>query len=90
MDWQEKIAEDNLNAAFMANELAEIKGIRIDPVSVETNILRFEFEDSLMKKMRCDYHQFAARLKEEENILCNSGFANDNIRFVTHRDVSRE
>ena len=43
-----------------------------------------------MKKMRTDYFGFVGRLKEEENILCNPGFANDYIRFVTHRDVSRE
>ena len=30
-----------------------------------------------------------AKLKEEYNVLCNPGFANDNVRFVTHRDVSR-
>ena len=56
MDWQEKITQDNLNAAYLAEELASIPGIRIDPTTVETNILRFEFEDSLMKHMRCDYH----------------------------------
>ena len=30
-DWQEKLVEDNGNAAFMAHELAEIKGVKIDP-----------------------------------------------------------
>ena len=45
-----------MNAAFLAEELASIPGIRIDPSTVETNILRFEFEDDLMKRMRCDYH----------------------------------
>ncbi len=39
--------------------------------------------------MRCDYHGFVGRLKEEESILANSGFANDYVRFVTHRDVSK-
>ena len=90
MDWQEKLTKDNLNATWLAHELGEIKGILVNPAEVETNILRFRFEPSLMKKMRCDYHQFVARLREEESILANSGFANDYVRFVTHRDVSRE
>lgn len=89
MDWEEKIAQDNLNAAWLANELAEIPGVLCDPHSVETNILRFTFDPAVMKKMRCDYHGFVGRLKEEESILANSGFANDYVRFVTHRDVSR-
>ena len=43
-DWQEKLAEDHSNAAFLANELAEIPGIIINPDHVETNILYFTFE----------------------------------------------
>ena len=43
-NWQEKLAEDNENAAFMAHELAEIKGVKIDSSQVETNILYFTFE----------------------------------------------
>jgi len=62
----------------------------VQPHEVETNILRFRFEPEALKRMRCDYHGFVGRLREEENILANSGFANDYVRFVTHRDVSRE
>ena len=62
----------------------------MNPSEVETNILRFSFEDRIMKRMRCDYHQFVGRLKEEENVLANSGFGNDYVRLVTHRDVNRE
>ena len=40
-DWQEKIAVDNDNAKFMANELAEIPGLISDPSTVETNIVFF-------------------------------------------------
>ena len=81
---------DNQNAAFLAHELAEIPGLVIDPLSVETNILRFEFDAKTKRRLKTDYVKFVGRLKEEEKILCNAGFANDNIRFVTHRDVSRK
>ena len=30
-DWQEKLFEDNENASFIAHELAEIKGVIINP-----------------------------------------------------------
>lgn len=46
-------------------------------------------QPSLLKKLKTDYHGFVGRLREEESILANSGFANDYVRFVTHRDVSR-
>ena len=90
MDWEEKLTQDNLNAAWLAEELANLPGIVVNPSEVETNILRFRFTDDALKRMRCDYHGFVGRLREEENILSNSGFANDYVRFVTHRDVSRE
>ena len=61
----------------------------MNPDEVETNILRFRFEDRIMKRMRCDYFGFTGRLKEEENILVNPGFGNDYIRLVTHRDIDR-
>ena len=57
---------------------------------METNILRFEFDQKTKRRLKTDYKKFAGQLKEEEHILCNAGFANENIRFVTHRDVSRE
>ena len=78
-----------MNAAWLAQELGEIEGVIVNPAEVETNILRFRFEPRIMKRMRCDYHGFVARLREEESILANSGFGNDYVRFVTHRDVSR-
>ena len=88
-DWHEKLTIDHSNASFLAHELAEIPGIIIDPKTVETNILYFTFENELKKKIGLDYRGFMFKMKEEHNILCNAGFNNDYIRFVTHRDVSR-
>jgi len=88
-DWQEYLQKDHENAAFLAHELATIPGVMIDPTVIETNILRFSIDPKVCKKKKMDHRAFAARLKEEFGVLCNPGFANDNVRFVTHRDVSR-
>ena len=40
-DWEEYLVTDHDNAQFLANELALIQGIEVDPSLVETNILRF-------------------------------------------------
>lgn len=89
MDWEEKITQDNLNAAWLAEELASTPGIVVSPELVETNILRFKIEPEVLKKMKTDYHGFVGRLREEYGVLANSGFANDYVRFVTHRNISR-
>ena len=89
-DWQEQLRSDHDNAAFLAQELAGIPGIQIEPELVETNILRFTVEPKPRKRGGVDYRKFVGRLREEHQVLCNAGFANDNVRFVTHRDVSRE
>ena len=73
----------------MATELAEIPGIDIDPNVVDTNIMYIDIEEETQKKLNTDIRKMAARLRDEENILCNAGFPYDNMRFVTHRDVTR-
>ena len=89
MDWEEKLTADNVNAAWLAQEFGEIKGIIVNPDEVETNILRFNFTPKALRRMNCDYFKFRDRLKEEHHILANAGFGNNYMRFVTHRDVSR-
>ena len=42
----ERLAEDHENARHLAEGLAEIDGIEIDPATVETNIVIFEVEDA--------------------------------------------
>ena len=89
MDWEEKIRTDNLNASFMAHEIAEMPGVNMVPSDCETNICRVRFTSELLKRLKLDYRKISQRLKEEEHIMCNAGVANDYIRFVTHRDVNR-
>lgn len=88
-DWREFMRKDHENARYLINELASIKGVITDPSTVETNILRFEIEPKYLNKIKCDYRGFRDRMKSEYGVLCNAGFGNDNMRFVTHRDVSR-
>ena len=38
----ERLAEDHANAKFLAEGLAEIDGVEIDPATVETNIVIFD------------------------------------------------
>lgn len=57
---------------------------------VETNIVRFTIEPTLLRSLKIDYFGIKEKMKEEHKILCNSGFHNDNIRLVTHRDVNRK
>ena len=72
----------------MAEELAGIDGVVVDPNEIETNIMWFSFEPRIMKRIKSDYFTFVGMLKEE-GILCIPGFGNDSLRIVTHRDVSR-
>ena len=88
-DWEQKIREDNENASYLAHELAQIEGIIVNEKEVETNILRCRLEPDHIERLNTDYRGFSARMRSEHSVLCNPGFGNDYIRFVTHRDVSR-
>lgn len=79
----EKLAHDHENARFLAEGLAEVSGIKIDPAKVQTNILICDTSASgitgadLSKKLA------------ERNVLATA-YGPYIIRFVTHLDVSRE
>jgi threonine aldolase len=72
--------QDHANARRLAEGLAEIDGIRIDPERVVTNIVIFNIVETGKTSP-----EICARLKEH-NILA-SAFGPD-IRMVTHCDVS--
>ena len=73
-DWQQKIEIDNANAYWIGQQIAGIKGLMIDPKLIETNIVRFTFEKSLLSKMKLDHDGFRDKLKSDKNILSGSGF----------------
>ncbi|MFQ5806735.1 MAG: low-specificity L-threonine aldolase [Phycisphaerae bacterium] len=79
----ERLAEDHENARRFAEAIAELPGIRLDPATVETNIVIFELEPRLGSAA-----EFVQRLRERGVWMLATGPAK--IRAVTHLDVSRE
>jgi threonine aldolase len=79
----EKLAQDHANAKFLAEGLAQIPGLKIDPAKVQTNILICDIFGTDMTSGDL------SRKLAERNILAN-GVGPELIRFVTHLDVNRE
>jgi threonine aldolase len=77
-----RLNEDHANAKLLADSLARIDGVSIDPATVETNIVVFQLTGSL------EAGELVARLKAR-GILSNA-VGPATIRLVTHNDVSRE
>jgi threonine aldolase len=78
-----RLQEDHDNARLLAEGLAEIKGIKIDAKKVRTNILVFSIVGTGM-----DTAEFSRKLGDQ-NVLA-AGIDHEQMRFVTHNDVSRE
>ncbi len=76
------LAEDHANARRLAEGLAKIPGIRIDPRKVQTNIVIFHVESTGRGAA-----EICAALAEE-GVLA-SAFGSFAIRMVTHYDVNR-
>ena len=77
-----RLHEDHANAHRLAEGLAEIPGISIDPESVGTNIVIFDV--SATEKTP---QEICARLGENGVLAFGWGTV---IRFVTHQHISRE
>lgn len=76
-----RLGEDHENAKTLANGLAQIKGIKLNPNDVETNLIFFDVSESGMTaRMVVD----AAR----EQGVAVGAFDTSTIRAVTHLDVS--
>jgi len=79
----ERLAEDHANAKRLADALADMPGISINPATVETNIVYFEVLASTgTAKSVCD------ALREKGVWILP--VAPQRVRAVTHLDVSRE
>jgi threonine aldolase len=74
----ERLAEDHENARLLAEGLAEVRGVSIDPAAVETNIVIFEIKDAVAT---------CAALWDEGVQLAPLDARR--IRAVTHLDVDR-
>jgi len=77
------LMEDHRNARLMAQGLAGIPGIRIDPARVQTNIVIFDVSGTGLAAA-----EVSARLKQR-GVLINP-IAPTLMRLVTHYDVDRE
>lgn len=75
----ERLALDHENARRLAEGLASIEGVRIDPASVETSIVFFEVDNAA---------EVAGRLEAEG--VSFSVYGPSLLRGVTHLDVSPE
>jgi threonine aldolase len=71
-----RLSQDHARANRLANAIAGLPGIRLDPGSVETNIVIFEVSDA---------PSFIASLKER-GVLA-AGVSRTAVRLVTHLDV---
>ncbi|MFT4111806.1 threonine aldolase family protein [Silvibacterium sp.] len=78
----QRLHEDHSNARLLAEGLAALPQVEIDLDAVQTNIVIFRLRGV------ADVSQILARLKQK-GVLAAAAAA-DQIRFVTHHDVSRE
>ncbi len=73
----ERLAEDHANARFLAEGLAELPAVEIDPTTVETNIVIFDVPDAN------ELHDKLLERGVEVSLL------EGRVRAVTHLDVDR-
>jgi threonine aldolase len=73
----ERLGEDHANAKLLAEGLAEIDGVEIDPTTVETNIVIFDVADA------SNLHDRLKAAGVETSLL------EGRVRMVTHLDVDR-
>ena len=81
---RDRLVEDHANARALAEGLAAIPGIRIDPRRVVTNIVSFELDPS-----RMDAGMFQRSCAERGLRISRYLGNSPRLRMVTHNDVSR-
>ena len=80
----DRLADDHENARRLAQGLAQIDGITIDPARVETNILFFEVDG-----LSIDAAAFSKRLLADHEVRIGPQ-GSQRLRAVTHLDVTAE
>lgn len=73
----DRLAEDHANARILAEQLAELPGVTLDPDTVDTNIVVFGLPEA---------PKFCRRLEDEHGVRMGA-LAPDRVRAVTHHDV---
>lgn len=77
-----RLKEDHDNAKLLAIGLSKIRGIQMDPATVQTNIVIFDISGTGMGST-----EFTKKMAER-NVIAG-GVNNELVRFVTHMDVDR-
>ena len=77
-----RLEEDHANAQVLARGLAEMRGLKIDPERVQTNILVFDVTETGQTPA-----EISAKLRQR-GVLAN-GITARLMRMVTHKDVTR-
>lgn len=77
----ERLKEDHANARRLADRLAKIKGVTIDPTRVETNLVFFEIDPEWGTAA-----QLSAALREQ-GVRINPSSGPQRLRACTHLDV---
>ncbi len=72
----ERLADDHRRARRLAERLAELPGLRVDPAAVQTNIIMLEVDDAPRVVERLAAHRVLAH-----------GVDRRTIRLVTHRHI---
>jgi threonine aldolase len=80
----DRLADDHINARSLADGLAEIPGIEVDPDRVETNIVLFDVSGAGVTA-----EEFGDRLINEHGVRF-SQMTRTLLRGVTHMDVSKD
>jgi len=76
----ERLADDHRRAKWLAEELAQMPGITVDPAQVDTNIVIFG-----LNHPRFDAEELVSRLAEIG--IWSLAISPAAVRFVTHKDV---
>lgn len=78
-----RLPEDHANAQLLAEGLAALPGVGIDPAKVVTNIVIFDIANTGLSPA-----DFVAKAKARAVLV--SGVGGTRIRLVTHYDVTRQ
>jgi len=79
----QRLADDHVHAKMLAEAIGQIKGFRINPEFVETNIIVFDVAESGLT-----VHQVLSKLAERGVLMI--GFGETLVRAVTSLEVGRD
>ena len=77
----DRLADDHANARQLATGIANIKGLKIDPETISTNIVIFDIDPSVGQASKV-----IAALKDQDVLVSSPG--PNSILMVTHRHIT--